>query len=628
MAALIAMAIAGGLYWRAHRPLKLTDRDTIVLADFTNTTGDSIFDGTLRQGLASQLDQSPFLQLMPDDQISKTLVLMTLPKDAHLTHEVAREVCQRAGAAATIEGAISGLSNQYVVNLKAIDCHTGDVLAQQEVKADGKEQVIKALGKAATAMREKLGESLASIGKYDAPSENVTTASLEALQDYSLGFKAVRVRGEYAAAIPLFERAVSVDPNFAVAYARLGSAYGNVGDTNRRTEAVKKAYELRSRVTGRENFYITSQYELYVKGDLEAARKTYEDWEKAYPRDPVPPHNLAAVYDQLGKFDLSVEQLRDSLRLEPESGIGYGNLIGTYVLLDRLDEAKAAAQEARALNLETANSHLSYYKIDFLEHDATGMEHEAAFLIGRPDLETAVLDMEAATAAYSGEFSRARELEQRALTLAQRGKDKYRPAFYESASALREAMVGNMTFAKQHAVASGNLSNDKNNEAWSGIALALGGDSAQATHLATDLATRFPADTIVQFEFLPTIRAAVLLRNIEPGKAIEELEKARPYELAPVPHLLSIYVRGEAYLAANQGTAAAGEFQKVLDHPGVVSYDPMGALAHLGLARSFALAGDAGKARTAYQDFFVLWKDADPDLPIFISAKSEYAKLK
>jgi eukaryotic-like serine/threonine-protein kinase len=629
LVALIAVAVTGGLYWRAHRPIKLTDKDTIVLADFTNTTGDSIFDGTLRQGLASQLEQSPFLQLMPDEQTSKTLMLMALPKDAHLTHEVAREVCQRTGSAATIEGAISGISNQYVLDLAAVNCHNGEVLAKQEIKADGKEHVIKALGQAATAIREKLGESLASIHEYNAPAEDVTTGSLEALQDYSLGYKAMNVRGEYAAAIPLFERAVSLDRNFAMAYARLGANYLNVSDVSRSTENVQKAYELRSRVSEREKFYIVSQYELFFKGDLEAASKTYATWEKAYPRDDIPPHDLALVYQLLGEHDLCLEQVRNSLRLDPESGKSYGNLIGQYVELNRLDDAKAAIQEAQAHNLDTPNNHFIYYRLDFLEHDALGMEREAAFLIGRPEYEPGVLDMEAATAAYSGEFSRARELEQRALASAQRGgTDNYRPGLYEEESALREAMVGNMILAKHHAVSAVNLTNDKNIEARSAIALGLAGDVAQATRLATDLATRFPVDTIVQFEYLPTIRAAVLLRSNEAANAIEELKQARPHELAVMPGLLPIYMRGEAYLAAGQGAAAAGEFQKILDQAGEVFNDPTGALAHLGLARSCALSGDAGKARTAYQDFFVLWKDADPDVPILISAKSEYAKLK
>jgi tetratricopeptide (TPR) repeat protein len=457
----------------------------------------------------------------------------------------------------------------------------------------------------------------------------VTTASLEALQDHSLGTKAVRVRAEYAAAIPLLERAVSVDPNFAVAYARLGSTYRNVSDVNRGIESVKKAYELRSRVTGRENFYITSQYEYIVKGDFEAASKTDEDWEKAYPRDPVPPHNLAAVYGELGEHDRSVEQLRDSLRLDPESGIGYGNLIGTYVILNRLDDAKAAAQEAQARHLDTANNHFTYYLIDFLEHDEPGMERDAAYLVGKAEYAAGVLDMEAATAAYGGEFSRARELEQRALALAARGADKFRPPFYECRTALREAMVGNMAFAKQHAAASVNLSNDSLNQGRSAIALGLAGDTAEANSLAADLARQFPENTLVQSELLPTIRATVLLRSGEPGKAIEELERAKQHELAAYASgLLAAYVRGEAYLAAGQGTAAAGEFQKILDHSGIVTNDPMGALAHLGLARSYVRAGDAARARTAYQDFFVLWKDADPDLPILISAKSEYAKLQ
>jgi eukaryotic-like serine/threonine-protein kinase len=630
VAALIDLLIAGGfLYWRAHRPVNLTDKDTIVLADFTNTTGDPVFDGTLRQGLASQLEQSPFLTMMPDDRISKTLTLMALPKDARLTHEVAREVCQRTGSAATIEGAISGMSNQYALDLRAVDCRNGDVLAKEEVKAEGKEQVIKALGVAATAMRKKLGESLASIQKFDTPPEDVTTASLEALQDYSLGYKAMNVRGEFAAAIPLFERAVSLDPNFALAYARLGTNYQDTSDYVHSKEDYKKAYELRSRVSERENFLIASLYENFVEGDLEAARKTYEAWEEAYPRDDIPPHNLAAIYHQLGDYERPVVENRKSLQLNPDNGVTYGNLILSYLTLNRLDEARAAALEAQAHNLDIPNNHFHYYKIDFLEHNAAGMEHEAEYLIGKPEYEPGTLDMEASTAAYSGSFVRARELEQRAIASAQRAGvgGTYRNAVYEEDSALREAEVGNMTLAKQHAQAAVTLSNDKYIECRSAVAFALAGDLDQATHLATDIATRFPDDTIVQSVDLPTIRAAVFLRRGEAVKAIEEMKKAGPYELSIGMRLLPSYIWGEAYLAAGQGAAAAGEFQKILDHPGIVANDSIEPLAHLGLARSYARAGDAAKARTACQDFFVLWKDADPDLPILIAAKSEYARL-
>ena len=628
VSALIALVVAGGLYWRAHRPVKLTDKDTVVLADFTNTTGDSVFDGTLRQGLAAQLEQSPFLRLLSDQQISKTLTLMTRPKDARLSHEVAREVCQRTGSAATIEGAISGISDQYLLRLTAVDCHNGDVLAKEEIKADGKEQVIKALGVAATSMRKKLGESLASIQKFDAPPENATTSSLEALQDFSLGSKAMDVRGEFAAAIPLFERAVSLDPNFAMAHARLGSVYRNISNINRGAEELQKAYELRSRASERENFYIASRYESFIKGDFEAARKTDEAWEKAYPRDDVPLHDLSGIYHVLGEYDLALEQGRNSLRLDPENGVVYGNLIAEYVELNRYDDARAAAQEVQAHNLDTTNNHYTYYNLDFLEHDVQGMEREAAYLVGIPGNEAAVLDLEAWTASYGGQFSRARELEQRALTLAQRGSDKFSPAFYEAESAISEAMVGNTTLAKQHAAAAKNLSNDTYNEARYAIAFGLAGDTAEAVRLATDLATRFPTDTMIQSEFLPTIRATVLLHNGEPDRAIEELERARAHELSALSQLFPIYVRGEAYLAAGKGTEAAREFQKILDHPGTTINHPVGSLAHLALGRSYAKAGDPAKARTAYQDFFVLWRDADPDLPILISAKSEYAKLQ
>ncbi len=624
----IAALIAGGLYVRSHRAAPLTEKDTIVLADFTNTTSDAVFDGTLRQGLSAQLEQSPFLNLLSDDRVAQTLALMAQPKDARLTRELAREVCQRTAGAATIEGSISSLGSQYVVGLKAVNCRSGDVLANEQATASNKEQVLKALGEAAAKVRVKLGESLASVQKYDAPAENVTTPSLEALQAYSLGYQTEIVKRDNAAAVPFFQRAVSLDPNFAMAYARLATNYRNLGETARAAENTRKAYELRERVSEREKFYIASHYEQFVTGNLEAARKAYELWVQTYPRDATPTANLGAIYEFLGDYDKALAANQEVLKLSPD-GVNYTNLVNTYLLVDRLDEARATAQEAQAHNLDNPANHLQLYFINFLQHDAAGMEREAAALMGKPGFEDVILDTESDTAAYAGQFSKARELTRRASESAQRADEKETAANYEAEAAWREALVGNMSLAKQQAQAALALSNGKDVEAIAAFALGLAGDAAQATRLAADLAKRFPEDTIVQSNYLPTIRAVAALQGGSASKAIEALLPAAPYELGLGGQALyPVYLRGEAYLAARQGSAAVAEFQKILDHSGVVANEPIGALAHLGLGRAYALQGDGAKARAAYQDFLALWKDADPDVPLLKQAKSEYAKLQ
>ncbi len=631
---LVAVAIAGAFYFRSRQTAhRLTEKDTIVLAEFTNTTGDPVFDGTLRQGLSAQLEQSPFLSLLSDQRVAQTLALMAQPKDARLTRELAREVCQRTASAATIEGSISSLGSQYVVGLKALNCRSGDVLANEQATASGKEQVLKAVGEAATKIRQKLGESLASVQKYDAPAENVTTPSLEALQAYSLGYQAMTVKNDAATAVSLFQRAVSLDPNFAMAYARLGTSYNNLGQTARAAENTRKAYDLRERVSEREKFYIASHYEHFVNGNLEAARKTYELWAQTYPRDYVPPGNVGAIYGQLGDYDKALAGAQETMKLAPGSGLSYSNLVSSYLQVNRLDEARATAQEAQAHNLDNPSIHLSLYGIDFLQHDAAGMEREAAGLMGKPGFEHSMLGSESDTAAYGGQFSKARELTRRASDSAQRADEKETAAGYEAEAAVREALVRNMSQAKQQAQAALALSTGRDVEAVSAIALGLAGDSAQATRLAADLAKGFPEDTIVRFDYLPMIHAAAALQSGSATKATEALAPAAPYELGSPAQTLSfalysVYLRGEAYAAAHQGSAAVAEFQKILDHPGVVLNEPIGALAHLGLARAYGLSSDTAKAKSAYQDFFALWKAADPDIPILKEAKAEYAKLK
>ena len=627
---LIALCLGGGAwYWRSHRTLKLTDKDTVVLADFANTTGDPVFDGTLRRGLAAQLEQSPFLNILSDQRVSQTLSLMAQPKEVRLTHEVAREVCQRTASTAVLDGSIALVGTRYLLTLDAIDCANGESLARTQAQASDKNHVLDALGKVASEIRGSLGESLASVQKYDAPPEDVTTSSLEALRSYSLGILARK--GDLSPSIPLFRRAADLDSNFAMAYAQMGYVYFDLGESAQAAENLTKAYDLRGRVSEAERFYIASTYDTMVTGNLEAARKDSELWAQIYPREPAAPAALSVIYLFLGQFDNVLAMTKKKVELShftwPES-----NLVGAYTFLNRLGEAKALAQEGTRV-LDSPLFHLSLYTIDFLERDLPGMDREVATIMGKPGWEDQILYFESDTAAYSGQLAKARELTRRAVDSARRTGEKQAAAAYQAEAAVREALVGNVARAKQQAAAALALSRGREVEAMSAIALALAGDSQQAIRLADDLDKRYPENTIVHSNLLPSIRAAIALHGADDGKAIDALEAAAPYEIGLTALSVTfcvypVYLRGEAYLAARQGRAAAAEFQKILDHPGVVQNEPIGALAHLGLGRAYALAGDKRKAKAAYQDFLTIWKDADPDIPILQRAKAEYAKLQ
>jgi tetratricopeptide (TPR) repeat protein len=626
---LVAILVSAVLIF--GRPAKLSDKDVVVLADFTNSTGDPVFDDALRQGLSSQLEQSPFLNLLSDERIAQTLSLMAQPKDSRLTRERAREVCQRTASVAVLHGAIAQVGTQYLLTLKAINCSNGESLGSAQEQATDKNHVLDALGKVASKIRNQLGESLASVQKYDAPAENVTTPSLEALKAYSLGYQAMVLKSDYAAAIPLFQRAISLDPNFAMAYARLGTSYSDVNETDRAAETVRRAYELRKRVSEREEFYIAEHYEILVTGNLEAARKVDELSAQTYPRD-TSFTNLGLIYSELGDYDKALAAFQDALRFNLETGNRYANLVSGYVQLNRLDEAKATAGEAQRHHIDYPDVHVNLYWVAFLEHDAAGMEREAAGMMGKPGHEDQMLNYEADTALYGGQLAKARVLTRRAVEAAQKVDEEEAPALYQADAAVREALVGNADLAKQQARAALKLSNDRDAEALSAIALVLAGDSAQASRLADDLGRRFPQDTIVQSNYLPVIHAAALLRGNDYGKATEVLAAAAPRELGGNIQSLNfvlypVYLRGKAYLAAKQGVAAAAEFQKILDHPGVARSEPIGALARLELGRAFALSGDMIKAKAAYQEFLTLWKDADPDIPVLKQAKAEYFKL-
>jgi tetratricopeptide (TPR) repeat protein len=585
----------------------------------------------LRQGLSSQLEQSPFLNLLSDERIAQTLSLMSQPQEVRLSHQLGLEVCQRTASTAVLDAAIAQVGTHYLLTLKAINCSNGDSLGSAEEQAADKDHVLDALGKVASKMRSQLGESLASVQKYDAPPESVTTPSLEALKAYSLGYQAMVVKSDYVGAIPLFQRAISFDPKFAMAYARMGTSYADLNETVRSAESVRKAYELREHVSEREKFYIASHYEMFVTGNLEAARKVYELSAQTYPRD-TRLGNLGFLYSELGNYDKALAEYKEDLKLNPEKGNAYADLAGAYLRLNRLDEAEATARDAQAQNVDVPEVHLLLYWVAFLRHDIRGMEREAAGLMGKPGDEDQMLNYQSDTALYGGQLIKARALMRRAIESANALDEKEAAALYQAEAAVREALMGNTDLAKQEARAALALSNGRDTEALAAIALGLAGDSAHATRLADDLEKRFPENTIVQFNYLPTIHAAATLHNGDASKAIETLVAATPYELGTNFVTLNfvlypVYLRGEAYLATKQGAAAATEFQKILDHSGVVRSEPIGALARLELGRAFVLTGDKVKAKTAYQEFLTLWKDADSDIPLLKQAKAEYSRL-
>ncbi len=631
-AAVSVLAVATGMFYFWPRGPKLTSKDSVVLADFTNTTGDSMFDATLRQGLAAQLAQSPFLNIVSDEQVSQALRLMGQPGGARLAHDLARQICQRTGAAAVLDPSIGQVGSEYNLVLDAENCSTGATLASAQAVASDKNRVLEALGNVATSIRGKLGESLASIQKFDKPLADVTTPSLEALQAYTLGWQATR-NADATAAIASFQRAISLDPNFAMAYAALGTTYWNIGEPSLGAESMKKAFDLRDRVSEREKFYISSHYDWLVTGDLFKADQVYQVWAETYPRDPVPIINLGFDDMELGEHDKALEMSRRALDLDSGSGASYVDLAGAYIRLDRLDEAAAILQQAKARGFDPMHLHLLAYVIAFLQGDAAAMSREAAWGSGKPGIEDSFFAFQSEAAAYAGQLAKANDLTARAIASAEQAGKKETAGAYRAEAALREALVGDAAQARQLAAAALKMSNGRETEATAALAFALAADSAQTQKLASDLAKRYPKDTLVQSMYLPTIRAAISLDQKAPAKGTAGGQPATLYELGgsllrASVGLFPVYVRGLAYLAADQGAQSAAEFQKILDHPGIVNSAAILPLAHLGLARARTLSGDKPGARKAYQDFFALWQHADPGIPVLRRAKAEYAKLQ
>lgn len=627
---LIAAGIASGGYLYFHRAPKLTERESVIIADFTNTTGDPVFDGTLRQGLSAQLQQTPFLSIISEDQIAETLHLMEKPANTRLTQDVARELCQRVNATTVVQGSIATLGNQYVLGLDAVNCHTGELLAQEQITADGEEKVLPALSTAASEIRAKLGESAASLHAYDAPLDKVTTSSLPALQAWSLGSRAA-LNGDADSAISSFQRAVRLDPNFAVAYSALAAVYSDLGDESLSIENARKGYGLRGRASDQERLSIENYFEVFVLGNLEKGTAVAEQWAQLFPRDLSALNALHNAYFRSGRLDDALSTSREMLRLEPSAST-YHLVADDYVQLGRLGEARAILQDAEAKYPDPSGYADLLYSIAFLQNDQAAMERQLSISWGNPYLKQVIAFY---TESYSGRLSRARELARSAIASATQREEKGFIPSMEGAFALVEALEGNFVQAKNDLRNGGDLSTNPNFDVVGEAAMvaALSGDTAQAQRLADDLNRRFPEASVVQFTYLPAVRGLLAARRGHSQEAVEDLyplsshERVIPFDWV-APYMVPVYLRGEAHLALHQAAEAVTDFQLISANAGLIENCPIGALAHLGLGRAYAMQGNTAKARASYQDFLMLWKGADPDIPILKQAKTEYAKLQ
>jgi eukaryotic-like serine/threonine-protein kinase len=640
---LAVLIVAGGLYYRSHHVKPLTDKDTVVLADFSNSTGDPVFDDTLKTALSIALNQSPFLNVLSENKVAATLKLMTRPPQTALSPDVAREVCQRSGSKAYIAGAIGSLGSEYVLGLRAVDCQSGDTLSQSQVTVVSKEKVLNELGRLASNLRAQLGESLATVQRLDVPLLQATTSSLEALKAYSLGGSAYTEKGP-TAALPYFEHAIALDPNFAMGYRGIGDLYFSLSEVSRASEYLTKAFQLRDHASEREKLNITADYYQNVTGELDKAAQTYQEELESYPRDFGAYTNLGVIYAPQGEYEKAVQVTRQALRIEPDTVEVYENLANYALALQKFDEARRTCQGLKAKKLDDFAMHSTSYGLAFLTNDSVAMQQNQQWLMGKPEFQNFALALASDTEAYAGHLNKARELTRQSVDAAIRADSKENGAIWLENSALREAAFGNLTEAKQAAGKGLKLAPaSQGAQAEAAVAFAMAGDAPHAQTLADDLNKRFPLDTQMQGLWLPAINMELSLHKKD--LAAQSIpQPVLPLEFGQIAFVLNIsclyhvYARGQAYLATGQGSAAAAEFQKILDHNGIVWNCWTGALAHLGLARANALqaknsqgaVADAARVRAlaAYKDFLALWKDADPDIPILKEAKAEYAKLQ
>ena len=638
VAVLMVAWASGYLYLHKSAPggVKLRSKDKIILADFLNKTGDPVFDDTLRQGLRVQLEQSPFLTLVSDERTQQALHLMGQPENAPLTWETARQICERTGSAAVVDGSVASLGIRYVLGLRARDCRTGEALAEEQLQAAGKEDVLNTLGLIAIKLRTRMGESRATVEKYSTPLAEATTTSLDALKAYSEGFKVLSSSGS-SAALLFFKRATEIDPNFAMAYAHMGLVYVSMGESDLAAASIGKAYGSLGRVGEAEKFFISATYEQQVTGNLEKEQQICEAWAQTYPQ-AMEPHGLlsGAVYPVLGRYDKAGEHGTRTIELDPEFVIGYNILALSFIERDRLSEAEDVLRQAADRKLELPDFFVDRFEIAFLKNDAAAMEREVTLSQAVSGAEDLISDEVSFSLAYTGHLQQASRKSRTAVLIAQQSGQTERAALFETGDALREALFGNASAAKKSAERALKLSKDREVEYGAAFALALAGDSLHAQMHADNLEKQYPEDTSVQFSYLPALKALLALNRKDPAKAIELLQTATPHELGTPPSanfgyfgaLYPIYVRGQAYLAADRGVEAAAEFQKIINHRGVVVTDPIGALAYLESGRALASSGDKTKAKVAYQVFLTLWKDADSEIPIFKEVQNEYSNLR
>jgi len=619
--------------WFANKQKLELPKNTILLADFANSTSDSVFDSALKEGLAADLGQSTFLNIVSGDAVSRQLRYMGLPTDTRLTPEVARQVCQRESIGTMLLGSISSIGSHYAITLKAVDCGSGELLGAEQVEADRREHVLGKLHEVARAMRSKLGEPRTSVDKYDTPLEQATTPSLEALQAYSTANKTWRSQGD-AAATSLFRRALELDPTFAVAYADLGTVYCNLGEAGLCAEYTTKAYELRQRATEKERFYIESNYYMYVTGELEKAAEVFREWKQVDPQSLNPIINYGLIASNLGWLDAALNSNLEAFKLRNNTLVVYRNLSFTYLSLNRLDEAGAILDQARARKMDEPLLPNSY-QLAFLRNDTKEMERCLSAATGKPAIESAVLSSQADTEAYQGHLKEARAFSRRAVAASIRTEEKEDAAGWQVTQALREAEFGNADQAKQDAEAALALAASRNVQVAAALTFARAGDFARAQKMAADLQKRFPTDTLLAYYWLPSIRAAIAISRMNAREAIKQLQVTSPYELGgETPPFSSggtmypAYLRGQAYLETKQWKEAGGEFRNILDRRGLVWNFPLGVLAYLQLGRAYAGSGDRAGARLAYQNFLTLWHDSDSEIPILRRAKAEYAKLE
>ncbi len=627
-AAILTIAVVAAVVVSSRRVIALSEKDTVLIADFDNKTGDGVFDDTLRQALTMDLAQSPFLNVLSDRKVTTTLALMGRPPDSRVVGDVARELCERVGSKALIVGSISSLGTQYVLGLRAINCSNGEMLVAKQARADGKEAVLKALDKSASELRKSLGESLASVQKFATPVEEVTTPSLEALKAYTIGRRTAFLKGD-AAGLPYHLRAVEIDPNFAVAYSGLAVVYNNLGQATLAAENAKKAYELRERVSEREKYSISTFYYEFALGDIDQATRTYELWTQSYPNDGIPLINLGNCYMQLGQWEKALRQTEVAIRMEPNSTVANANLAWMQVALNRPDDAMKTGTQALARNLDAYYLRVAIYDAAFIHGDHETMDQQLAWASGRSGEEDWLLATQADTEAFHGRLRAARDYSKRAVDSARRANASETAALWRASAALREAEFGNSAIARAEAMDAMTMFSGRDVKIIAAMALARSGDTRGAQKIATVLNKEFPRSTTVQGYWLPSIRAAIDLRA-NPIKAVEILRMATPYEMGQsqpfeLGMMYPVYLRGLAYLQAGMGTEAAREFQKIIDSPGIVLNFHVGALAGLQLARAYSTAGDRARARTAYEKFLQLWSDADADIPVLVQARTEFA---